>query len=191
MVLHRLITRECKMSEQEIESITAENNDVNLSENPLIDSDQPIDIGDDYIENQDSAYGDKIGDLSRLKQVEMNNDDAGKLPEEQLGGELDAEESIEVEVDDLILPDHPEPQPETTPQQDDTIEKEVPENIDNEESESIERNINNHLPLSKIKYIMKVDPDVTLCSSDAAFLITRATVSTNFISYLATFLAQP
>lgn len=32
------------------------------------------------------------------------------------------------------------------------------------------------LPLSKIKTIMKTDPDVTLCSSDAAFLITRSTV---------------
>ena len=48
-----------------------------------------------------------------------------------------------------------------------------------EDAEQAGKSSNNHLPLSKIKHIMKLDPDVTLCSSDAAFLITRATVSTN------------
>ena len=48
-----------------------------------------------------------------------------------------------------------------------------------EDAEQAGKSSNNHLPLSKIKHIMKLDPDVTLCSSDAAFLITRATVSSN------------
>lgn len=34
-----------------------------------------------------------------------------------------------------------------------------------------------NLPLSKIRLIMKTDPDVSICSTDSAFLITKCTVS--------------
>lgn len=35
------------------------------------------------------------------------------------------------------------------------------------------------LPLSRIKTIMKLDPDCVLISQDSAFLVTKATVSTD------------
>lgn len=39
------------------------------------------------------------------------------------------------------------------------------------------------LPIARIKHIMKMDPDVNIVSSDAVFLVTKATVSI-LISYL-------
>lgn len=42
---------------------------------------------------------------------------------------------------------------------------------------SISNEKSSSLPLSKIKLIMKTDPDVSICSAEAAFLITRCTVS--------------
>lgn len=60
----------------------------------------------------------------------------------------------------------------------DCVEETI-ENGDNEQenegqSEKTERLV--RLPLSRVKNIMKTDPDVTLSSQDAVFLITKATV---------------
>lgn len=38
------------------------------------------------------------------------------------------------------------------------------------------------LPLSRIKSIIKMDPEVALASTDAAILIAKATVSSNFLA---------
>lgn len=40
------------------------------------------------------------------------------------------------------------------------------------------------LPLSRIKQIMKMDPDVVIVQQDAIFLVTKATVSVLFIASL-------
>ena len=45
----------------------------------------------------------------------------------------------------------------------------------NTESEKTERIVK--LPLSRIKHMVKLDPDVTLASQDAVLMIARATVS--------------
>ena len=50
----------------------------------------------------------------------------------------------------------------------------IPEEVGND-SERQEKL--NRLPLSKIKYIMKADPEVSICSTDAALAICRLTVS--------------
>ena len=51
-------------------------------------------------------------------------------------------------------------------------------NINEEKSEKLVR-----FPITRIKHLVKMDPDVNLCSLDALFLITKATVIfPNFIS---------
>lgn len=60
------------------------------------------------------------------------------------------------------------------------------ENINSEETAS-ERKVSNtvkvdsvkstRLPMSRIKNIMKMDPDVSIVNSEAVFLVTKATVS--------------
>jgi len=44
------------------------------------------------------------------------------------------------------------------------------------------------LPMSRVKKIIKVDPDVKQTSSEALFLITKATASTYLHTYLLYFL---
>ena len=48
-----------------------------------------------------------------------------------------------------------------------------------EKSEKILR-----LPFSRVKHIMKIDPDVHLASQEAVFLITKSTVSVVFEHYV-------
>lgn len=55
-------------------------------------------------------------------------------------------------------------------------EVEIPDEADGEQTgEKVERL--SKLPLARIKYIMKTDPDVNLASQEAVFLISKATVS--------------
>lgn len=49
------------------------------------------------------------------------------------------------------------------------------ENLDVAEEEKSEKLVK--LPLSRIKSIIKMDPDVNLASQEAVFLITKSTVS--------------
>ena len=55
----------------------------------------------------------------------------------------------------------------------------VTEGKDNEDSDLTQSEKNERvvkLPLTRIKHIMKMDPDVTLASQDAVVMITKATV---------------
>jgi DNA polymerase epsilon subunit 4 len=52
------------------------------------------------------------------------------------------------------------------------VERAQEENEHEEKSEKILK-----LPLSRVKHIMKMDPDVHLASQEAVFLITKSTVS--------------
>ena len=55
------------------------------------------------------------------------------------------------------------------------------------ESEKIERV--NKLPLTRIKHIIKMDPDVTLASQDAVILIAKAAVCT-LVTFLQNFISE-
>jgi len=70
---------------------------------------------------------------------------------------------------------------------DDEIENKAPNDDDDDPQDNdqdVFRNEKcNRLPQSKIKLIIKTDSDVTICSSDASFLISRATVSIKFLVY--------
>ncbi len=52
-----------------------------------------------------------------------------------------------------------------------------PENESQEPSESDKNERVNKLPLTRIKHIIKMDPDVTLASQDAVIMIAKAAVS--------------
>lgn len=60
--------------------------------------------------------------------------------------------------------------------------------LEPEEQNTGEENVNesdkqeksNRLPISKIRMIMKTDPDVNICSSDASLAICRLAVSSHF-----------
>ena len=87
------------------------------------------------------------------------------------------ETDVTVYVEEDDIPTAAEEEGQQHDKENSAIHEDAADNY--EDAEQAGKSSNNHLPLSKIKHIMKLDPDVTLCSSDAAFLITRATVSTN------------
>lgn len=69
-------------------------------------------------------------------------------------------------------------------------EEEVSQEINKEndtqeqtESEKVERI--NRLPLTRIKHIIKMDPDVTLASQDAVLMIAKAAVSKVSLGFMA------
>lgn len=75
------------------------------------------------------------------------------------------EEEINI---DVLMPDN----------EDTEIEKNEHDTEDNQTKESPnQKHRFIRLPLSRIKTIMKVDPDCALVSQDSAFLVTKATVS--------------
>ena len=64
---------------------------------------------------------------------------------------------------------------ESSEEQISAVEDVVVDDSTNTELEKSERIV--QLPLSRIKHMVKLDPDVTLVSQDAILLIARATVS--------------
>ncbi len=60
---------------------------------------------------------------------------------------------------------------------DEEMQETNPENESQEPSESDKNERVNKLPLTRIKHLIKMDPDVTLASQDAVIMIAKATVS--------------
>lgn len=117
------------------------------------DSQEDIDITEEsaaVVEEEENGHSELLDDG-----VCGANDNQDTVPmQQEADGEADFERLVEGE--------------ESAPRNE--------EDAEDQDTEQSEKATNNKLPLSKIKNIMKLDPDVTICSADAAFLITRATV---------------
>lgn len=113
-----------------------------------------------------SANADETNDL----EIQATHDDATE-PVENAENNMESSDKSD---------SAPLPNVNTSEMEDERVNDENTEPETEDASEEIEKSDNLRslrLPLSKIKSIMKLDPDVSICSADAAFLICRATVS--------------
>ena len=80
---------------------------------------------------------------------------------------MDQMEENEIELETVVVDSNPES---------DTLILESAEKTSTnvEETNKVEKLV--RLPLTRIKHIVKMDPDVNLCSQEALFLITKTTV---------------
>lgn len=81
---------------------------------------------------------------------------------------MDQMEENEIELETVVVDINAESGLEAT-------EKSASSNAGSEESNKVEKLV--RFPITRIKHLVKMDPDVNLCSQEALFLITKTTVS--------------
>ncbi|XP_001861397.2 DNA polymerase epsilon subunit 4 [Culex quinquefasciatus] len=139
----------------ESEGTTSGNQPETIVENPVIPESEEIDFGDDTFPVQTVTEQEKESDEIQPDQGETeaegeNDVETEEAPEEELI------EDTELEADSAEQPDD-QPTKEATSARKEPAEPRLVQ-----------------LPLSKIKQIMKLDPDVNIVSAEAIFLVTRA-----------------
>jgi len=136
-----------KGKEQEVIS-RALGDSVRLDVNEL-DDEEPIDVLDDEVESSDN----EIDDQHQIDDIEIDPEADGNR-------------------DDHDHDEHPGPESLDSGPQKTDAEAGSSKSGPSSKGERILQ-----IPISKIKSIIKTDPDVIMCSTDATFLITKATVS--------------
>lgn len=81
---------------------------------------------------------------------------------------MDQMEENEIELETVVIDINAESTLEAT-------EKTANTNTGSEDSNKVEKLV--RFPITRIKHLVKMDPDVNLCSQEALFLITKTTVS--------------
>lgn len=160
----------------ESEGTTSGNQPETIVENPVIPESEEIDFGDDTFPVQTVTEQEKESDEIQPDQGETeaegeNDVETEEAPEEELI------EDTELEADSAEQPDD-QPTKEATSARKgnfkpNTFKLIIPHLLTIKFVEPTEPRLV-QLPLSKIKQIMKLDPDVNIVSAEAIFLVTRA-----------------
>ena len=82
---------------------------------------------------------------------------------------MDQMEENEIEIESVIIETNTDSSIPITP---------LSNNGSEEKAEKLIR-----FPLTRVKHLVKMDPDVHLCSNEALFLLTKATVNINYITF--------
>uniref|UniRef100_A0A1Q3EWN3 Putative dna polymerase epsilon subunit 4 n=1 Tax=Culex tarsalis TaxID=7177 RepID=A0A1Q3EWN3_CULTA len=136
----------------ESEGTTSEHRTESVSENPVLPESEEIDFGDDTFPAQLATEPEKENDEIQPVEPETEPDGGNDVETEELPEEEELVEDTELEPESADQPTKEAASSRKEPSEPRLVQ----------------------LPLSKIKQIMKLDPDVNIVSAEAIFLVTRA-----------------